>query len=161
RRFEYSVASRGIGSPELVIVNLKFATAVSGTDNRRIQRVGGVSYSHGRKAPERYIMVKLGQEAGFAAQVEILPVHAEECVPGNLNILPPGPTAMVAEERIIRAVHIKILFMIMAKEAITWRIREHEVVPGAEARARPPILPGYGVTVGDKCVALDHRVSAN
>src|SRR5215475_6600521 len=57
--------------------------------------------------------------------------------------------------------HIKILLIIMAKEAITWRIREHEVVPGAETRARPPILSGHGVAVGDKCVALDHRVSAD
>src|SRR5262249_19192244 len=152
-------AARGIGGAELVIGNLKFVPAVRGTDNGRIQNVGGVRYNHRRLAPERNVVMKLRQEARFAAQVEILPVHAEECVPGNLHILPPDPACMVG--RGFAPVHIKILFMIMAKEAVTWRIREHEVVPGAETRARPAILPGHGMAVGDKCVALNHRVSAD
>jgi hypothetical protein len=86
----HAEATRGIGSPELVIVNLKFAPAVGGgTDESRIQTriVGG-------RVSERNVVMKLGQEAGFAAQIEILPVRSEECVPGNLNIQPPGPACM-------------------------------------------------------------------
>src|SRR5262245_2920601 len=130
----HAKAARGIGCPELVIVNAKFPSAVGGgTDNRRIQGVAGVGDHHGRKMPERNVVMKLSQEAGFTAQFEILPVRGEECVPRNLHILPPAPA--VTGPRYggsPSAVHIKVLRIPAGNpyQILYRRIREDEVVPG-------------------------------
>src|SRR5215510_10235558 len=104
--------------------------------------------------------MKLGQVAGYAALIKILPIRSQEGVARNLDILAPDAPAMVGEEAGLGAVHIEVLRVPINESAVGNRrllLRrgcEHEVEPGAEPRPRPPIFAGDRVAIGDKCVAL-------
>src|SRR5439155_8359280 len=141
-----------IGALELVsVINLEFVNSTTA--------VGAANCI--LKAPQRDVVMKLRREARLAAEVEILPVRAEEGIVGNLHILTPGPTETggdffltqsIVEVQRVRAVHIKVLRVVIKPELsiLFRRVREDEVVEGAVARARPPIISGNRVAVGDK-----------